>query len=114
MARSKGKLAIIATSIDVHECDCYKTFIQTLKKWIIKIANYFIERENRGFIAGFNNRIKVLKRRCYGLVDRKYLYQCISPDLKNQTILLLNNKLLATEDKKKSFFHSPLIKTTKL
>jgi transposase len=49
---------------------------------MIEIANYFVERENSGFVEGFNNRIKVLKRRCYGIVERTHLYQRISLDLK--------------------------------
>ena len=49
---------------------CFNTFIGTLEKWIVEVANYFVLRENSGFVEGFNNRIKVLKRRCYGIVDR--------------------------------------------
>ena len=60
---------------------CFDTFLGTLEKWMIEIANYFVQRENSGFVEGFNNRIKVLKRRCYGIVDRKYLYQRLSLDL---------------------------------
>ena len=69
-------------NVKQSDIECYKTFIGTLEKWIIEIANYFVERENSGFVEGFNNRIKVLKRRCYGIVDRTHLYQRISLDLK--------------------------------
>ena len=69
-------------NVNQSDIECYKTFIGTLEKWIIEIANYFVERENSGFVEGFNNRIKVLKRRCYGIVDRTHLYQRISLDLK--------------------------------
>ena len=69
----------------VNESDarCFDTFIKTLKKWMPEVANYFTHRESSGFVEGFNNRIKVLKRRCYGIVDRKHLYQRISLDLSN-------------------------------
>lgn len=60
---------------------CFDTFLGTLEKWIIEIANYFVQRENSGFVEGFNNRIKVLKRRCYGVIDRIHLYQRLSLDL---------------------------------
>ena len=69
-------------NVNQSDIECYKTFIDTLKKWIIEIANYFVERENSGFVEGFNNRIKVLKRRCYGIIDRTHLYQRISLDLR--------------------------------
>ena len=65
------------------ETCCFDTFIKTLEKWMPEVANYFTHRESSGFVEGFNNRIKVLKRRCYGIVDRKHLYQRISLDLTN-------------------------------
>lgn len=68
--------------VNNSEVDCFKTFLGTLEKWMVEISNYFVKRENSGFVEGFNNRIKVLKRRCYGIIDRKHLYQRISLDLK--------------------------------
>ena len=59
----------------------FKTFIGTLEKHIEDIANYFVERESSGFVEGFNNRIKVLKRRCYGIVDQVHLFRRISLDI---------------------------------
>jgi transposase len=61
----------------------FKTFIATLEKRTKEIANYFISRENSGFVEGINNRIKVLKRRCYGIVDRVHLFRRISLDIGN-------------------------------
>ena len=60
---------------------CFDTFMGTLEKWMLEVANYFVQRENSGFVEGFNNRIKVLKRRCYGIISREHLYQRISLDL---------------------------------
>ena len=59
----------------------FKTFIGTLEKHMEDIANYFVERESSGFVEGFNNRIKVLKRRCYGIVDQVHLFRRISLDI---------------------------------
>ena len=52
-----------------------------LATWWEEITNYLIYRENSGFIEGFNNRVKVRKRRCYGIFDLKHLFQRISLDL---------------------------------
>ena len=60
---------------------CFKTFVGTLTKRMIEIANYFIKRENSGFVEGFNNKIKVLKRRCYGIKSEEYLFQRMSLDI---------------------------------
>jgi transposase len=49
----------------------FEPFLTTLGNWLDEITNYFLERQTSGFVAGFNNRIKVLKRRCYGIFDVK-------------------------------------------
>lgn len=54
---------------------CFNKFIKMLKKFKVEIANYFIARKNSGFVEGFNNKIKVLKRRCYGIFDTKTLFK---------------------------------------
>lgn len=69
------------TRVKASDIHCFDTFIKTLEKWMPEVANYFTQRESSGFVEGFNNRIKVLKRRCYGMVDRKHLYQRLSLDL---------------------------------
>ena len=64
----------------------FDTFIKTLEKRICEIANYFVARENSGFVEGLNNRIKVLKRRAYGIVDGIHLFQRISLDLERSNL----------------------------
>jgi len=46
-----------------------------------KITNYFINRQTSGFVEGLNNKIKVIKRRCYGILNVKHLFQHIYLDL---------------------------------
>ena len=45
------------------------------------IANYFIALNNSSFVEGFNNKVKVLKRRCYGLSNVTRLFQRLMLDL---------------------------------
>jgi len=45
------------------------------------IANYFIKRQSSGFVEGLNNKLKVLKRRCYGLRNVVRLFQRLTLDL---------------------------------
>lgn len=59
----------------------FDTFIHTLARWMEPILNYFIARETSGFVEGFNNRIKVLKRRCYGITNLAHLFQRIYLDI---------------------------------
>jgi transposase len=60
---------------------CYDSFLQTLEKWKEEIANYFLARHNSGFVEGLNNKIKVLKRRCYGIFNLSHLFQRLYLDL---------------------------------
>jgi len=60
---------------------CFDPFLKLLDSWWQEITNYFIQRENSGFVEGFNNKVKVLKRRCYGIFNLKHLFQRIYLDL---------------------------------
>jgi transposase len=60
---------------------CFNKFIKTLNKHMDIITNYFIARNNSGFVEGFNNKIKVLKRRCYGLGNVARLFKRLILDL---------------------------------
>jgi transposase len=60
---------------------CFNTFITTLEKWMDEITNYFLNRQTSGFVEGLNNKIKVIKRRCYGILNIKHLFQRIHLDL---------------------------------
>ena len=61
--------------------DCYHGFIKTLKANLEDIVNYFMHRDSSGFVEGLNNKIKVIKRRCYGIYNLGHLFQRISLDL---------------------------------
>ena len=60
---------------------CFDPFLNTLGCWWQEILNYFVHRNNSGFVEGLNNKLKVLKRRCYGLFNLKHLFQRIFLDL---------------------------------
>lgn len=68
--------------IRVSKTNDFDPFIQTLENSWDEILNYFDGRSNSGFVEGLNNKIKVLKRRCYGIFNLKHLFQRISLDLK--------------------------------
>lgn len=60
---------------------CFDAFLTTLDNHFDYITNYFIKRLNSGFVEGFNNKIKVIKRRCYGIFNVDHLFQRIFLDL---------------------------------
>jgi transposase len=69
---------------DVKNSDvsCFNKFIRTLDKYKANILNYFKSRKNSGFVEGLNNKIKVIKRRCYGIAKTESLFQRLFLDLR--------------------------------
>ncbi len=53
-----------------------------------QICNYFIRRETSGWVEGINNKLKVIKRRCYGITNLKHFFQRIFLDLQGYDIFL--------------------------
>ncbi|MCX7108906.1 MAG: ISL3 family transposase [Proteobacteria bacterium] len=56
-------------------------FMNTLDEKMDLITNYFIRRQNSGFVEGLNHKIRVLLGRCYGVFNRIHLFQRLSLDL---------------------------------
>ena len=60
---------------------CFSSFLKTLTIHYTEIINYFINRHSSGFVEGLNNKIKVIKRRCYGITNIDNLFRRIYLDL---------------------------------
>lgn len=61
--------------------DCFAAFLKLLDSWLDRIANYFINHQTSSFVEGLNNKLKVLKRRCYGMRNVVRLFQRLTLDL---------------------------------
>jgi transposase len=68
-------------AVKASELTCFDPFLTTLDTYLDEITNYFLHRHNSGFVEGINNKIKVLKRRCYGLLNLDHLFQRLFLDL---------------------------------
>lgn len=60
---------------------CFDGFLSLLDTWLDLIVNYFINHQTSGFVEGLNNKLKVLKRRCYGLSNIGRLFQRLTLDV---------------------------------
>lgn len=80
-AIAKTKIRAWIKRVAKSELRCFDKFIHTLGRWWQEIINYFVNRDNSGFVEGLNNKLKVLKRRCYGVFNLKHLFQRIFLDL---------------------------------
>jgi transposase len=81
--KSAAKCAIQAwcKRVRKYEVEAFESFLTTLSNWLDEITNYFLERQTSGFVEGFNNRVKVLKRRCYGIFDVGRIFQRLTLDI---------------------------------
>lgn len=83
---NKGEASLLIKNwiktVELSDLTCFDKFIGTLNKNWNEILNYFYhrQRKNSGFVEGLNNKIKIIKRRCYGIFDIKKLFQRISLD----------------------------------
>ena len=59
----------------------FESLLGTIERWMDEITNYFQGRQTSGFVEGFNNRVKVLTRRCYGIFNVGRLFQRLTLDL---------------------------------
>jgi transposase len=67
--------------VEASDLKCFDPFLTTLDTYLDEITNYFLHRHSSGFVEGLNNKIKVLKRRCYGLTNLNHFFQRLFLDL---------------------------------
>jgi transposase len=60
---------------------CFDSFRATLHRHWNEITNYFVDLQTSGFVEGLNNKLKVLKRRGYGIFNLDHFFQLIFLDL---------------------------------
>jgi transposase len=90
--QGKNKLKDWMKRVRESDLACFNNFLKTLENRLNEIANYFISRLTSGFVEGLNNKIKVIKRRCYGILNPTHLFQRISLDLSGYSTFAYNEK----------------------
>jgi transposase len=84
-ARSKAdglrRIRLWRRRVEKSGLACFAAFLTLLDRWQELIANYFIKRQTSSFVEGLNTKLKVLKRRCYGLRNVARLFQRLTLDL---------------------------------
>jgi transposase len=80
-AQAKRRLTGWMARVKRSAIRCFDQVMKTFKTRIDEMTNYFVERHTSGFVEGLNNKIKVIKRRCYGILNTGHLFQHIYLDL---------------------------------
>lgn len=89
---AQAEIAIQAwiRKVEATSLDCFNSFIKTLHLYWTFILNYFKRRISSGFVEGLNNKIKTIKRRCYGISKPDTLFQRIWLDLQGRRRFFLS------------------------
>jgi len=80
-AEARTRLLKWAAKVRRSALTGFDTFLTTLHNWLDEIVNYFVNRHSSGFVEGLNNKIKTIKRRCYGITRISTLFQRLYLDL---------------------------------
>ena len=59
--------------------------VTTFRNWWAGITEYFEDFQSSGFVEGLNNRLKMMKRRCFGLNTVSSLFRRLKLDLNART-----------------------------
>ena len=78
---AKKRLLKWANKVCRSVLTCFAKFLTTLNNWLDEIVNYFVNRLSSGFVEGLNNKVKTIKRRCYGILRVTTLFQRLYLDL---------------------------------
>jgi transposase len=83
LSKAQARLRLTAWQEKVRRSGltCFDNFLKTLDHWLDEITNYFVDRLSSGFVEGLNNKVKTLKRRCYGIFRISQLFQRLYLDL---------------------------------
>jgi len=81
LTQGRCRLEKWATKVKRSALTCFNKFLKTLHNHLDEIANYFDKRASSGFVEGFNNKLKTITRRSYGLKRVDSLFRRLWLDL---------------------------------
>ena len=81
LTEGRHRLQTWAAKVERSTLTCFDKFLKTLRNHLDEIANYFHKRASSGFVEGFNNKLKTITRRSYGLKRVDSLFRRLWLDL---------------------------------
>ena len=86
-AQAQDELKTWMFLVREQHIDCFEPFLKTLTNFFNEITNFLVHRLTSGFVEGLNNKIKVLKRRAFGITNLTHLFQRLVLDLEGYQLL---------------------------
>lgn len=80
-ATAQTRLQRWTERVKAARLSCFDKFLNPLHRWQDGILNYFEGGHTSGFVEGLNNKLKLLKRRCFGLDDPVELFRRLWLDI---------------------------------
>lgn len=80
-ATAQTRLQRWTEQVKASGLSCFDQFLNPLHHWQDGILNYFEGGHSSGFVEGLNNKLKLLKRRCFGLDDPVELFRRLWLDI---------------------------------
>lgn len=80
-ATAQRRLQLWVEQVTASGLSGFDQFLNTLHNWQDGILNYFAGGHSSGFVEGLNNKLKLLKRRCFGLDDPVELFRRLWLDI---------------------------------
>ncbi|HYQ92161.1 MAG TPA: ISL3 family transposase [Candidatus Competibacteraceae bacterium] len=80
-ATAQRRLQLWVEQVKASGLSCFEQFLNTLRTWQDEILNYVEGGHSSGFVEGLNNKLKLLKRRCFGLDDPAELFRRLWLDI---------------------------------
>ena len=81
LTEGRRRLEKWIAKVERSSLTCFDKFLKTLRNHLDEIANYFDTRASSGFVEGFNNKLKTITRRSYGLKRVDSLFRRLWLDL---------------------------------
>jgi transposase len=86
--KEEARAAIETWREKARDHEAFKGFIKTYQEFEENILNYFTYRSSSGPVEGLNNKIKVIKRRCFGFRNIIYFAKRIFLDVNYKSGLI--------------------------
>ena len=90
IANAERHISAWLRKVECSQLHVFGNFIKTLRNHWVHILNYFEDRITSGFVEGLNNKIKTIKRRCYGIRKASTLFQRLWLDLQGRDRFFLS------------------------
>jgi transposase len=84
--KAEREIGIWSEVVRLFGINLSESFLSTSEKHIEEISDYFSGRLTSGFAEGLNNKIRVIKRRCYGIFNVRHLFQRIFIDMEGYSL----------------------------